>query len=70
MAKCNGNCASCTLQTNENKQACCLVQLLKNVIEIKAMLKEVSQSIAKDFSALLPIDETEPNTSGAVEDNE
>lgn len=71
MAKCTGNCATCTLQPNENKQACCSVQILKNIIEVKAMLKEMSQNLSfKDFSALIPIDETEPNTSGAVEENE
>lgn len=71
MAKCNGNCAICTLQSNENKQACCAVQTLKNVIEIKTILKEMANMpIAGNFSTITPIDDTEPIASGAVEDNE
>ena len=36
--KCVGNCAVCTL--NVDKMACCQVQILRNVIEVKKLLKE------------------------------
>ncbi len=68
MAKCNGNCAICTIQTDENKQACCSVQLLKNLLEVKALLKDISQRLLpRDFSTLTPIDDAEPIASGPEE---
>lgn len=68
MAKCNGNCAICTIQTDENKQACCSVQLLKNLLEVKALIKDISQRLLpSDFSALAPIDDAEPIASGPEE---
>ena len=36
--KCCGNCAVCTLEVD--KMACCQVQILRNVIEVKKLLKE------------------------------
>ena len=36
--KCCGNCAVCTLEVD--KMACCQVQILRNVIEVKKRLKE------------------------------
>ena len=36
--KCVGNCAICTLDVD--KTACCQVQILRNVIEVKKLLKE------------------------------
>lgn len=36
--KCCGNCAVCTLDVD--KTACCQVQILRNVIEVKKLLKE------------------------------
>ena len=36
--KCVGNCAVCTLDVD--KMACCQVQILRNVIEVKKLLKE------------------------------
>ena len=36
--KCVGNCAVCTLDVD--KTACCQVQILRNVIEVKKLLKE------------------------------
>ena len=36
--KCCGNCALCTLDVN--KEACCLVQILRNIIDIKKKLME------------------------------
>ena len=35
--KCVGNCAVCTLDVD--KMACCQVQILRNVIEVKKLLK-------------------------------
>lgn len=69
MAKCNGNCAVCTLQASDNKQACCSVQTLKNIIEIKAMMKEFSSSKI-NFSSIEPIDDTEPKALGAEDKTE
>ena len=36
--KCVGNCAVCTLDVD--KTACCQVQILRNVIEVKKLWKE------------------------------
>lgn len=36
--KCVGNCAVCMLDVD--KMACCQVQILRNVIEVKKLLKE------------------------------
>ena len=35
--KCVGNCAICTLDVD--KMACCMVQLLRNMIEVKKRAK-------------------------------
>ena len=54
--KCVGNCAVCTLQVD--KMACCLVQLLRNSIEIKKMLREDSP-VYRDIPGFerIPIEE-------------
>lgn len=38
--RCLGNCATCEV-ASESKAACCAIQTLKNIIEIKAMLAEM-----------------------------
>jgi hypothetical protein len=37
MNKCIGNCALCKLEVD--KAACCSIQTLKNIIEVKKLLK-------------------------------
>ena len=44
--KCVGNCAICTLDVD--KMACCMVQILRNVVEVKKMLRERGNAEACD----------------------
>ena len=72
--KCIGNCATCEVAP-ESKAACCAVQTLKNVIEIKTILTDVRTSLhtmvnsfdsldsLKDVSETTEI--TEPTDLGA-----
>ena len=61
--KCVGNCAICTLEVD--KMACCMVQLLRNVIEVKKLLKEKSNAEACDiFKGLENIESEETTNSG------
>lgn len=65
--KCCGNCATCELQVD--KQACCAIQTLRNLIEVKGLLVEVRSMLsAKDIDtfATIPEIETEPTAPGAV----
>lgn len=50
--KCVGNCAVCTLDVD--KMACCQVQILRNVIEVKKLLKEkdVRDDIFKGIASI------------------
>lgn len=65
--KCCGNCAVCELEVN--KEACCAVQTLRNIVEVKGLLVEVRSLLrAKniDTFASIPEIETEPTALGAV----
>ena len=65
--KCCGNCAVCELEVN--KEACCAVQTLRNIIEVKGLLVEMRSMLsAKDIDtfASIPDIETEPTALGAV----
>lgn len=65
--RCCGNCAVCELQVD--KQACCAIQTLKNIIEVKNLLVEVRSLLAErniDIFATIPEIETEPTALGAV----
>lgn len=65
--KCCGNCATCELQVD--KQACCAIQTLRNLIEVKGLLVEVRSMLsAKDIDtfATIPEIETEPTAPGTV----
>ena len=42
MAKCIGDCSRCELMDSGNWMACCAVQTLKNVIEVKALLRKMT----------------------------
>lgn len=53
--KCVGNCAICTL--NVDKMACCMVQILRNVVEVKKMLRE--RGSADDYDAFKGLEEIE-----------
>lgn len=67
--KCCGNCAVCELDVN--KQACCAIQILRNIIEVKGLLVEVRSMLsAKDIDtfASIPDIETEPTALGAVKE--
>ena len=64
---CCGNCAVCELQVD--KQACCAIQTLKNIIEVKNVLVEVRSLLTErniDIFATIPEIETEPTALGAV----
>lgn len=65
--KCCGNCAVCELQVD--KQACCSIQTLKNLIEVKGLLVEVRSMLSQkkiDPFTTIPNIETEPTALGAV----
>lgn len=74
--KCNGNCATCEVAP-ESKAACCAVQTLKNVIEIKTILTDVRtllHTMANSFDSLKDVSEsieiTEPTDLGAEDNKE
>ena len=61
--KCVGNCAICTL--NVDKMACCMVQILRQTIEVKKMLRERGNAEACDaFKGLEEISCEEATDSG------
>ena len=63
MNKCIGNCAKCPL--NVDKMACCLVQILRNTIEVKKMIRERGSAEACDvFKGLAEIESEETTDSG------
>ena len=63
MSKCIGNCANCTL--NVDKMACCLVQILKNTIEMKKMIvAKVTAQTSDVFKGLAEIESEETTESG------
>lgn len=65
--KCCGNCAICELEVD--KRACCAVQTLRNLVEVKALLLEVRSMLSVrdvDSFASIPNIETEPTALGAV----
>ena len=63
--KCVGNCAICTLDVD--KMACCMVQLLRNMIEVKKMLRERGNSEACDvLKGLEKIESEEAGEPGLV----
>lgn len=67
--KCCGNCAVCELDVN--KQACCAIQILKNIIEVKGLLVELRSLLSvkdTDTFATIPDIETEPTALGAVKE--
>lgn len=57
-----GNCAICTL--NVDKMACCMVQLLRNMIEIKKMMKEKEVVPCDIFKGLEDIESEEAGKTG------
>ena len=61
--KCVGNCAICALDVD--KMACCMVQLLRNMIEVKKMLREQGKAEAYDvFKGLENIESEEAGETG------
>ena len=67
--KCCGNCAVCELEVN--KQACCAIQILKNIIEVKGLLVELRSLLSvkdTDTFASIPDIETEPTALGTVKE--
>lgn len=51
MAQCTGNCFKCDLVPEQDKMACCSIQTLRNVIEVKAPFEAGSgrQAFSKSF---------------------
>ena len=67
--KCCGNCAVCELDVN--KQACCAIQTLRNIIEVKGLLVELRPLLSAkntDTFASIPDIETEPTALGTVKE--
>ena len=68
MEKCIGNCSICKLDVD--KMACCMVQNLRLNIEIKQMLKKLTNGRPDGFATLTPVTtseevgEAEPLASG------
>lgn len=50
MSKCIGDCARCTLPVD--KSACCMFQIFKNVLELKARVKALEESMNKDTEVI------------------
>jgi hypothetical protein len=68
--KCVGNCALCENVDAESKQACCSVQTLKNIVEVKSLLIEIRNKISEESPVLdvfsnLPDIDSEPTVVGA-----
>lgn len=67
--KCCGNCAVCELEVN--KQACCAIQTLRNIVEVKGLLVEL-RSLLKaqnsDTFASIPNIDSEPTALGTVKE--
>jgi hypothetical protein len=54
-----------------NKQACCAIQTLRNIIEVKGLLVELRSLLSvknTDTFATIPDIETEPTALGAVKE--
>jgi hypothetical protein len=67
--KCCGNCSVCELEVN--KQACCAIQTLRNIVEVKGLLVEVRSLLSAkniDTFASIPNIDTEPTALGAVKE--
>lgn len=67
MSKCIGNCAICELAVD--KTACCAVQTLKNIIQVKTLLVELREKLSAekvDAFALIPEIDAEPTAPGAA----
>ena len=68
--KCCGNCAVCEIEVN--KEACCAIQTLRNIVEVKGLLVELRSMLTKranDTFATIPTNiETEPTALGAVKE--
>lgn len=63
MSKCIGNCAKCKLEVD--KMACCMVQILRNVIEMKKMVyAKVTASECDVFKGLEYIESEETTDTG------
>ena len=50
MSKCIGDCAKCTLPVD--KSACCMFQIFKNVLELKARVKALEENLNKDAEVI------------------
>lgn len=50
MSKCIGDCAKCTLPVD--KSACCMFQIFKNVLELKARVKALEENMNKDTEVI------------------
>lgn len=67
--RCCGNCSVCELEVN--KEACCAIQTLRNIIEVKGLLVEVRSMLSAkraDTFASIPEIETEPTALGTVKE--
>lgn len=62
--KCVGNCAICDLQVD--KSACCAIQTLRQIIEVKQILLEIKN---KDAFSEIPNIESEPTPSARRKDS-
>lgn len=67
MSKCIGNCALCTLDVD--KTACCNIQTLRNIIEVKKLLKALlnKDDVYKGIENIESeeTDDSEPDVPGA-----
>lgn len=68
--KCVGNCAICSIVDAENKAACCSVQTLKNLVEVKGLLIDIKSIVSeekpiRDVFKNLPDFDSEPTVVGA-----
>ena len=62
MAQCTGNCFKCDLVPDQDKITCCSIQTLRNVIEVKALLKQAQTDTPPADLSGIPIFDEEPDT--------
>lgn len=69
MAQCTGNCFKCELVQEQDKMACCSIQTLRNIIEVKTILKQAQMSSQSADLSSIPIFDEPETPAGNSGDN-
>lgn len=62
MAQCTGNCFRCDLVPDQDKMTCCSIQTLRNIIEVKSLIKKSQEDAPVSDLSNIPIFSEEPET--------